>query len=141
MRVHVQPFDCRRPPLGTIYGVVLTSAAIVAATWLWLDLPRMVCPLRKLAGLPCPTCGSTRMVEAMLRGDFAVAFTANPLVFLVLASAAIWSIASTLRRVFAWPAPQLVCTRRDLLWIRVVAMLAVLSGWAYVILFEAGSGS
>ena len=136
MQLRLQPFDRSRPALGPIYGVVLAAAAIVATSWLWLDLPRLICPLRRVAGVPCPTCGSTRMVEAVLRGDFAAAFGANPLVFLLLVSVAIWSVASTLRRIFAWPAPQLVCTARDRLWIRVAALLVVLSGWAYVIVAE-----
>lgn len=137
MQLNLQPLDRRRAPLGTIYGFVLAGAAIIAASWLWLDLPRMVCPLRRVAGLACPTCGSTRMVEAFLGGDFAAAFSANPLVFLVFVSAAFWSLASTSLRILGWPAPQLVCTPRDRLWIRLAALLMVLSGWAYVILAEA----
>ena len=45
-----------------------------------LALPR--CPLRSLAGLPCPTCGATRAAEAMLGGHVLDAVLYNPLVTL-----------------------------------------------------------
>ncbi len=133
MELRWKPFDRREPPLGAIYGVVMAGCAALAVAWVWLDLPRMACPLRRVAGLPCPTCGSTRLVESLLRGDIEAAFASNPLVFLTLGTVVLWAVASTLRRAFSWPGPQLVWTRRDGLWVRVAVVVVVLFGWAYVI--------
>ena len=44
-----------------------------------------VCPYRELLGEPCPLCGMTRAVGAVLRGDFHRAVSLNPLsIFAVL---------------------------------------------------------
>lgn len=44
-----------------------------------------VCPYRELSGEPCPLCGMTRAVGAVLRGDFHRAVSLNPLsIFAVL---------------------------------------------------------
>ncbi len=45
----------------------------------------IVCTTRRLTGVPCATCGSTRAVLAMLRGDVAGAVAFNPLTVVVLA--------------------------------------------------------
>jgi len=37
------------------------------------------CPVRVLAGWPCPACGATRAALALARLDFAAAFAWNPL--------------------------------------------------------------
>jgi len=39
-----------------------------------------VCPLRRWTGIPCPLCGGTRAVVALLTGRFADAFHIHPLV-------------------------------------------------------------
>ena len=45
-----------------------------------LGLP---CPFRALTGWLCPFCGGTHMVEALIRGDVAGAWAANPLALVV----------------------------------------------------------
>jgi Protein of unknown function (DUF2752) len=39
------------------------------------------CLFRKLTGLKCPGCGSTRALHHLLHGDVAGAFRLNPLLF------------------------------------------------------------
>jgi hypothetical protein len=36
-----------------------------------------LCAFKSLTGLPCPLCGGTRALQALLRGDFAHAFYLN----------------------------------------------------------------
>lgn len=38
-------------------------------------VPFLVCPLRHLTGIPCPTCGMTRSFMAVTRGDWSQALT------------------------------------------------------------------
>lgn len=40
--------------------------------------PGVVCPLRRLTGVPCPLCGMTTSVEESVRGHLSRAFAANP---------------------------------------------------------------
>ena len=39
----------------------------------------VVCPFRRLTGLPCPACGATRALLAASRLHFRRAFTLNPI--------------------------------------------------------------
>lgn len=52
-----------------------------------------VCPARAI-GLLCGSCGATRCFVALLHGDFAQAFSFNPLFFLVAVYAALILIAA-----------------------------------------------
>ena len=75
-------------PLAAISLFVL--GAFMAKLWMGLNLPFPVCLLRKLTGVPCPTCGCTRSLAAWTRLDVGQAFVLNPLFFLVCVSVLIW---------------------------------------------------
>ena len=45
------------------------------------------CPLRTITGIPCPMCGMTRGVTALVHGDFAHALLMNPASYLAVALA------------------------------------------------------
>ncbi len=52
-----------------------------------LRLPGVVCPLRHWTGIPCPTCGMTRSLMAVVRGDWDQAVIEHlfgPVLFIVL---------------------------------------------------------
>ncbi len=44
-----------------------------------------VCLFKYLTNIPCPSCGSSRSVMAILHGDIREAFLLNPLGFLIFA--------------------------------------------------------
>jgi hypothetical protein len=46
--------------------------------------PRPFCLFKAATGVPCPGCGITRSVVAILRGDFARAWRTNPASFAVV---------------------------------------------------------
>ena len=121
------------PPLGAIFGGVLLLGAALAAFWLRIGLPRPICLLREWTGLPCPTCGSTRLVEALLAGDVGAALAHNPLVFGVLVAMALWAVASAVGWLFGLRAPRVVLGAGEKLALRVGAVVVVLAGWAYLI--------
>lgn len=39
----------------------------------------ILCPFRFITGIPCPACGSTRATVMLMKGDFYLAFLANPI--------------------------------------------------------------
>lgn len=43
-----------------------------------------LCPLKRLTGVPCPTCGLTRGVDCLLHGDLLAGWLMNPLALTVL---------------------------------------------------------
>lgn len=55
------------------------------------------CPILAVTGHPCPGCGMTRALTALLRLDFAAAWGYHPMLFLLLPAAAL-SLVGLLRR-------------------------------------------
>lgn len=83
--------------------------AMAATPW-WLGRGEGVgCGFRALTGLPCPLCGGTHACAALVQGDWAGAWAANPgaLVLLVwlslLAGQAVVESGRGRRRVARWP--------------------------------------
>ena len=59
------------------------------------------CPFKALTGLSCATCGLTRCVLALARGDLRAAFHWHPVAVLLLPAwglAALWDLARAARR-------------------------------------------
>jgi len=64
-------------PVGVLLACLgVTGLVRVATAW---QLPMPFCALRKLTGIPCPACGSTRSLLAWTHLDAAAAFHFNPL--------------------------------------------------------------
>jgi hypothetical protein len=72
----------------------------IAAVRPWLpDTLGPPCPLRTVTGIPCPFCGMTRGVTALVHGHVSAAFAYNPGAFLVVAMAIVLLIAWRWQRV------------------------------------------
>ena len=121
------------PPLGAIFGAVGLTGAALAALWLRLGLPLPVCYFHQWTGLPCPSCGSTRLVESLLAGDLLGAARWNPLVFLALAGVALWAALSTARLLLGRPAWRVELRSGERVALRFLAGAALVAGWAYLI--------
>jgi len=68
-----------------LYILVLLSCA-VGNSWLimhlhssWVNVVGPVCLLKKATGIPCPSCGATRSMIALIHGDFLKAILWNPM--------------------------------------------------------------
>lgn len=57
------------------------------------------CPLRTVTGIPCPLCGMTRGVTALVHGDFAHALMMNPGAYLAVALAVVLLVQWRLKKV------------------------------------------
>lgn len=115
-------------------GVVVCWLVLVAVATLLSargDREVTLCGFKILTGRPCATCGTTRGVLALLAGDLWRAWTCNPLIFTILAAAA---VLLAMRLIFA-RGLRLELTRREkrLAWALVLA--AVAGNWAYVIAY------
>jgi hypothetical protein len=62
---------------------LVVSGGLAASCFLWLSLgmPWPGCWVRRLTGLPCPTCGATRCAMSLAHGDLIAACRQNPLIF------------------------------------------------------------
>lgn len=60
----------------TLAGAGAGGAWVFACAVGGVDL--IVCPFRLVTGWPCPSCGATRAVLLLLRGEVSAAFLMNP---------------------------------------------------------------
>ncbi len=51
-------------------ALVISGAALLQATLVWAGLPGWPCPVAHMLHVPCPGCGLSRAVVALMRGDW-----------------------------------------------------------------------
>lgn len=59
------------------------------------------CVIKNVTGIPCPSCGSTRSIEALLHGQFVEALFINPagyIILFVMMFIPIWILLDLLRK-------------------------------------------
>ncbi len=88
-----------------------------------------LCVFKRLTGIPCLTCGSTRGAISFARGDLVGAWWCNPLVF----SVAVVFFTALLVRVMLGRAIVVDLSRRQRTAAWVLAGAAVLLNWTHVI--------
>ncbi|MCZ6600650.1 MAG: DUF2752 domain-containing protein [Acidobacteria bacterium] len=116
-------------------GTLLAAAGFVA----FLLAPRFlgratVCVFKAGTGFPCPTCGTTRVLEALAVTDPAAALLINPLATLTLAGGAFylvyaWLVVARVLRPWrpGWLTPPMP------VWLRFGLPLVVMVNWLYLI--------
>lgn len=115
----------------------LVMAAYVLAAALPLrgvDALPVLCPFRRLTGLPCPGCGGTHAFVAMAHGQFSAAWGYNPLAVAVFLAGLVWLFLT-----FTGRAPRL--PRRAGLWggVGFVAVSLLFGAWRIAgLLYPAG---
>jgi hypothetical protein len=135
MRTPAPPFlNSRRARLllaPILFGSLVALVVLVRWAVLW-TLPLPVCGLRILTGLPCPFCGTTRVLLELSHLDLVAAFHFNPLVFLACTALGAWFALWIVDRLFqrAW---QITLLRRinRLPLVRLLT-LAGLVNWVYL---------
>ncbi|WP_342668295.1 DUF2752 domain-containing protein [Actinoplanes subtropicus] len=88
------------------------------------------CPLRTLTGVPCPVCGLTTAAVALVRGQAAAAFSANPMIFglATLAVAAVPLVVLRATGVLEPPEPWPAARRR---WAQRLVWPLVFASWLF----------
>ena len=123
----------RRLPWPTwsivVVGVWLCLIGATVAAARALDWDIKVCVFRGLTGRPCPTCGMTRGVLSMLRGEIVAGWAYNPLMFTLPGIGA----ALALVRVAFGRKLELRLSRRQRRIAWAVFIVLVLLNWAYLI--------
>ncbi|NCQ34387.1 DUF2752 domain-containing protein [bacterium] len=113
--------------LGLLTGI----AAIFVFLWHHRLIQLVFCPIRDVTGVPCPTCGSTHAVVALLQGHPRSALRYNPLAVGFLAAGGatfLWAVVATLRP--AWRIrPQFSAPEKRVVIGMVV--LGIMANWLY----------
>ena len=129
----VQVYRRLKWPLWAVLLIFAWMSLGSATIWLGRHFNRPVhlCLLKRFAGFACPTCGFTRGMFALLRGDITHAWLYNPLLFSVLTL----FITTTAARILLGRSLRVYLTdsERHIAWILSFALLFV--NWAYVILY------
>lgn len=92
MRWQLRRLRSGEPDYELIFLLVTSAAAIAGLAWLRLGLPWPECNFRALFGIPCLTCGSTRALLALVRGNFALAWQFNPLATMAMCGIALYDM-------------------------------------------------
>lgn len=82
-------------PRWQAVGGLGAIGALAALLVLWPPGPGVFyppCPLQALTGLHCPGCGSTRMLGAVVHGEWRAAWHFNPLALLALLPLLGWGL-------------------------------------------------
>ena len=118
-------------PLGAILGA-LTIVGGAAVRWLHLDnLGFTLCTFKAATGLPCMTCGGTRTLALLARGDLPEALAMNPLVAAAFFVLVPWALAD----LALWTrgrALGLDLGAGGRRWMLIIGAAALLVNWAYL---------
>ena len=73
-----------------LYALIFI-ACLAGYVWLYIGLTNdykqnnsvEVCPIKHFTNIPCPSCGSTRSVILLTKGNLAEAFSTNPIGYII----------------------------------------------------------
>ena len=116
---------------GIIYGGMVVLALLAGRFLPVLSLAPS-CVFKALAGVPCPTCGSTRSIVHLSRGDVASAFFTNPLVLAGALAALVYLFYSLFTFFFDVPRIVVALSGKEKDRIRALAALLILVNWLYL---------
>ena len=116
------------PFVGLGLGVLAAGAYLVSLVpFRWIP----PCGFHTLTGHPCPSCGATRMTQALLHGHLAEALSLNPLFAGLLTGFALWFVVGAGARLAGRDLTLGVGDREEK-WLWVALLAAFLLNWAYL---------
>ena len=137
MRLRSEIQSPRGVPYSLVYGALGILCA--AAATLLAKIPERLlpiplrCPFRALTGLPCLTCGGTRAMAALARGDLQAALSFNPLVSLTALALVAFACASSWQRLTRRSVLRIDLTPRERSGLRGLAAAALAINWVYLL--------
>lgn len=111
---------------------VSAGTAALGAGWLAAGWPLPHCVFHALTGCPCPACGGTRCVLALLRGNAAEAAGWNPLVFLGVMAGMGYNAYAAVVAGLGWRRVRWEVSAGEARVLRVAAAVGILVNWGYL---------
>ena len=125
------PLEIDHEQLWLLVGGASLCLLGVALATPGIQLPR--CAFKTITGLPCPTCGLTRTIIALSRGDVGRAVFMNPLAAIVCAAGLLYLLYAAavlaLRLPRFRPTVSAVGARR----LRIGAVVLIATNWVWLI--------
>jgi hypothetical protein len=117
---------------GSIAFGILIAARVVPIEF--LHHIAGACPLKTATGIPCFLCGGTHAMIALTRGDWAAAWSLNPLAAAIGLAAVLYTIyaACAILSRKRWR-PRIANPRRLVTAVMTTLALAAIANWCYLI--------
>jgi hypothetical protein len=139
MRIVRRPLAPREIDHELIWLSVSLGGLGFAAIWFALGLPWPHCIFLAITGHPCMTCGATRCAIAFFHLDFLSAWKWNPLVFTILCALSIFDAYAFVVLILRARRLRVIeFAPSDKNFIRVLAIVVLLSNWIYLLLRPRG---
>lgn len=123
----VKPADAR--PWSLLCAAVAMAAIAISCQAAGIRL----CLFKRLTGIPCPTCGGTRAVLHLLRGDLSAAWRSHPLVAVLLLGLMVYAVLSAASLASFRRLPVLQASRRVWCWLAGLLLALAALNWGYLI--------
>lgn len=127
----LRPLEVDHETLWLLVGGASVCLLGVALATPGIQLPR--CAFKTITGLPCPTCGVTRTVIALSRGDIARGVAMNPLAALACVVGAVYLLYAAAVLIFRLPRLRPTLTAIDARLLRIAAVTALAVNWLWLI--------
>ena len=119
-------------PLGAVLGAIGVGAALVVGL-LHLDrIPFTLCVFKALTGVPCLTCGTTRVLGLLFDMRLPEALRTNPLAALGAGALALWALAD-LALLGRGRALAVEVSPDVARWLRVAVLALLIGNWLYLV--------
>lgn len=132
MKIHVTKRERGDVPVGAL--VMLPLFALPLGAWAIEQghVTFSTCGMKRLAGIPCLSCGSTRATLHLFEGEIGAAFAMQPMMMSLYVLLLVWGLVSLVsfardRRV------SLDLTRREDIAFKAALVLLPALNWAYLI--------
>ena len=125
------PLEIDHEALWLLVGGASLCLLGVALATPGIQLPR--CVFKTLTGLPCPTCGVTRTVIALSRGDVDRALSLNPLAALACGAALLYLLYAAAVLLLRLPRFRPTVSAAGARRVRIGAVAALSLNWLWLI--------
>jgi Protein of unknown function (DUF2752) len=137
MVIERRPLAGREVDHERLWLSVALAGAALAVLWVASgheELPRVICPFRHVTGIPCVTCGGTRALLALTRGDVQAALFWNPLVAVIAIAVLIFLVYAAVVTALRAPRVRVRLGERDRVLFRAAAWAAIAGNWVFLII-------
>ncbi|HLP59499.1 MAG TPA: DUF2752 domain-containing protein [Candidatus Deferrimicrobium sp.] len=118
--------------LPLIYFMVTgTCLLFVYVLYLVKQIPRIPCVFKTITGLPCPTCGATRVLKCLFQFDIVSAFLWNPMLFLAGIAFIAWVVYGFYMS-FSGKKAKIILTGKEKRFLRWGVVILILIDWIYL---------
>ncbi len=120
--------------LPLVYLLVMSTGFLsLYILYAYKHLPHLTCMFKTITGIPCPTCGSTRVFADISHWDIISAFHWNPLVFLGGIVFVAW-VFYGFYMLFSRKKIKVSLSKKESLFLRGALLILFILNWIYLVM-------